>query len=229
MKKKISAAAFLFCVLILYSCSGRGKNTPLIIIPEIKNKTDINNLIGIDDIIETKSGRGKANLPEWLLTFNNGGIDAVEKMEKYQERYCFIGRNEGVNFEALKKWEDNYSTDQAFTRLAAARIETRLTSKAALYPDDEYGAFYEKLIKKSFDTEYLDASVEDTYWIKKTGTSEANDFQDIYEFFSFISIEKTIMQNVIRNMIAEVRAAVTPTRAQNNAINNIQKNFFEGF
>jgi hypothetical protein len=234
MKKKLSLAIFSFCALILCSlilcgCAGRGKNIPLVIIPELQNETEINNLIVIDDIIETKDGAGNTNLPEWLLTFNDGGIDAVERMEQYYGKYCFVGRNESANFEALTKWADNYSEAQAFTRLAAARIEKRLVSKAALYPDDEYGAFYEKLVKKSFDAEYPDASTEDIYWIKKKGSSETNGFQDTYEFFAFISIDKTIMQNVIRKMIAETHAAVTPTRAQNNAINNIQLHFFEGF
>ena len=222
-------AIFSLFTLILCSCVGRGKNIPLVIIPETHDEPEIDNLIGIEDIIETKSGTGNANLPEWLLTFNNGGIDAVEKLEQYSGKYCFIGRNESVNFEALTKWSDNYPAAQAFTRLAAARIENRLISKAALYPDDEYGAFYEKFIKKSFDTEYPDASTEDIYWIKKTVPSETNGFQDTYEFFTFIIIDKTIMQNVIKNMIAETRATVTPTRAQNNAINNIQLHFFEGF
>ena len=229
MRKKLFLAIFSLFTIILCSCAGRGKKTPLVIIPEVHNETDINNLIGIEDIIETKSGTGNANLPEWLLNFNNGGIDAIEIMEQYYGKYCFVGRNESVNFEALTKWSDNYPAAQAFTRLAATRIENRLISKAALYPDDEYGAFYEKFIKKSFDTEYPDASIEDTYWVKKMGTSETNGFQETYEFFAFIVIDKTIMQNIIIKMITETRATVTPTRAQNNAINNIQLHFFEGF
>jgi len=229
MNKKLSLAIFLLCTLILCSCAGQKKNIPLVIIPDITNKTEVSNLIGIDDIIETKNGPGNENLPEWLLLYNDGGIDAVEKMEQYYGKYCFIGRNEGVNFEALTKWADNYPEDLAFSRLAAARIEKRLTSKAALYPDDEYGAFYEKFIKKSFDTEYPGTLPEDTFWIKKPGTSETNNFQDTYEFFAFISIEKTIMQNIILKMIEETRAAVIPTRTQNVAINNIQLTFFEGF
>jgi hypothetical protein len=228
MKKKFIIVVFSICVLVLCSCVSREKNTPPVI-PAVNNNTPINDLIGIEDIIETKDGAGNAELPAWLLSFDNGGIAAVENMEQYHGKYCFIGRNGGVNFEALLKWADNYSTAQAFTRLAAARIENRLTSTAALYPDDEYGAFYEKLIKKSFDAEYQNASAEDTYWVKKMGTSEANGFQDTYDFFAFISIDKTIMQDVIKNMIAEVYAEVSPTRAQNNAILNIQKIFFEGF
>jgi hypothetical protein len=238
MKKDLSLAAVSFFTLILCtqvfcSCAGRGKNTPLII-PKAANETETSNLIGIEDIIETKGGEGNSNLPEWLLTFNNGGIDAVERMEKYYGKYCFLGRNEGVNFEALTKWADNYQETNAFTRLAAARIEKRLASKAELYPDDEYGAFYEKLIKKAFDAEYPQALTEDTYWIKKSTqftakTSEANGFQDTYEFFAFISIDKTTMQDIITMMMEDTRVAVTPTRSQNNAINNIQLSFFEGF
>jgi len=227
MKKNLVLAFFLFYAIILCTCVG--KTTPLVIIPEVKNETEIDYSIGIEDIIETKDGAKNTALPEWLLAFNNGGIDAVEKMEQYSGKYCFIEINKGVNFEALTKWEENFSETRAFTRMAAARIENRLTSKAVLYPDDEYGAFYEKLIKKSYNKEYPDAVTEDTYWIKKQVTSETNSLQDIYEFFVFIIMDKTIMQDDIRNMITQVRAIVTPTRAQNNAINNIQLHFFEGF
>jgi len=231
MNKKLFLAVFLFCTLILYSCAGRKKNTPLVIVPETKTEIEnnISSLIGIDDITETKRGPGNSDLPDWIIIYNNGGTDAIERTEQYSGKYCFVGRNEGVNFEALSIWAENYNETKAFTRLAAARIEKRLTSKAALYPDDEYGAFYEKFIKKSYDAEYAGTNIEDSFWVKKPGTSEANGFQDTYEFFAFISIDKTIMQDIIKKMIAETHAAVTPTRAQNNAINNIQLHFFEGF
>jgi len=228
MKKKLPAI-FLFSALILCSCGVRGKNSPLIILPDANNQIENNNFIGIDEIIETRNGEGNANLPGWLLSYNNGGNEAVEKMEQYYGKYCFVGRNEGYNFEALTSWADNYSETNAFTRLAAARIEKRLNFKIALYPDDEYGSFYEKFVKKSYDTEYTGASAEDTFWIKKPGTSEANGFQDIYEFFVFISIDKTIMQDIVKKMMMEANKTVNPTRAQNNAINNIQLHFFEGF
>jgi hypothetical protein len=227
MKKKISSAILSLCALILLSCAG--KNAPLVIIPETIDKPEINNLIGIDNIIETMKGPGNGNLPEWLVTLNNGGIDAIEKMDQYYGKYCFIGRNKNTNFEALTKWMENYQETRAFTRLAAVRIENRLNLNIALYPDDEYGAFYEKLVKKSYDAEYPDVVTEDTYWIKKTENSETNGFYETYEFFTFVSIDKTTMQDIIKKMITDTRAAVTPTRAQNNAINNIQLHFFEGF
>ncbi|MDR2941262.1 MAG: hypothetical protein LBV17_01540 [Treponema sp.] len=229
MKKKVSPAIFLFCTLIFCACSVRGKNSPLIIVPELQNRPETSNLIGIDDITETQGGTGNANLPAWLLIFNGGGINALEGMEQYHGKYCFVGRNESINFSALSKWAEIYSETPAFTRLVAARIEKRLTSGAELYPDDEYGAFYEIFIKKAFDAEYPGASTQGTYWIKKIVSPETSELQYTYEFFVLISIDKTVIQDIIKKMIEETRTAVTPTRAQNNAIGNIQLHFFEGF
>jgi len=227
MKKKLSLAVFSLYALIIFSCPGR--NPPLIIIPEVTNKkVEINFSIGVDDITETKNGKGKTAIPEWLMAYNNGGIEAVEKMDQYAGKYCFIGRNKNSNFEALSKWAENYPNTNAITRLAASRIESRLNLNISLYPDDEYGVFYERLIKKSFDMVYPNAVTQDIFWIKKT--SEANGPHDTYEFFALVIIDKTIMQDIIKRMLAESRDEDDiPTRAQNNAINNIQQHFFEGF
>ena len=229
MKKKILLAVFSFYALIIFSCPG--KTAPLIIIPETSNKKiEINYSIGLDDITDTKNGKGKNAIPEWLMTYNSGGIDAVEKTDQYAGKYCFVGRNKNSNFEALSKWAENYPETNAVTRLVAARIENRLNLNIALYPDDEYGVFYERLIKKSFDMEYRDAVTKEIFWIKKTETTEANESFDTYEFFAFVIIDKTIMQDIIKKMITDSRDEKDfPTRAQNNAINNIQLHFFEGF
>jgi hypothetical protein len=229
MKKKISLAVFSFYALIMFSCPGR--NPPLVYPPESSNKKiEIDYSINIDSITETRNGKGKAAIPEWLMTYNNGGIEAIEKMDQYTGKYCFVGRNKNSNFEALSKWAENYRETSAITRLAAARIENRLNLNIALYPDDEYGVFYERLVKKSYDMEYPEAETEEIFWIKKTETTEANAPHDTYEFFAFVVIDKTIMQDIIKKLIADSRDEDDfPTRAQNIAINNIQLHFFEGF
>ena len=227
--KKVILAVY---IILLISCSGQ---QTVLFRPEPGYHEVVQNYqVSINDITETKAGAGNANIPGWLQAYLNGGVADVEGMVLYFTRYCFIGVNEGSNFNALSKWAENYSVIQDFPRLAAARIEKNLITTATLYPDDEYGSFFETFVKKAFDNEYHDALLEDTFWIKKRIEQGENmdgtgSFTEIYQFYVFISIEKRRMQIVIQNMMAETLVAVTPTRAQNNAIRRLQQNFFTEF
>ena len=236
---------FSFYLIILCSCANQQQllNQPVSDYSDVVVH-DISLLI--DDITETKGGAGNENIPEWLITFFYGGIEEVEKMGYYIDKYCFIISIEGANYGALSKWAQNFSVGQDFSRQVAARVEKKLISSATAYPDDEYGDFYELTVKKAFDGEYSDAFVEDTFWIKRkvsqgqdtnsangfteaNGSIDVNGLTEVYEFFVFICIEKSIMQSNIVNMMAEVLAGVTPTRTQNTAIRRLQQIFFVGF
>ena len=232
MKKIISIALFFFFVILLDACAGQ-KKTAFQPVPQYDDIIP-EDLFSVGDITETKEGAGNAHLPDWLLTFINGGIEEVEEMVFYRNKYCFIGINEGGNFGALSKWAGNYSVIQDFPWLAAARIEKRLISAASLYPDEEYGSFYETMVKKAFDTEYHGAFLEDTFWIKKKinrneSENSVNDTGEKYNFYVFLSIDRITMQAVIENMMTETLAVVTPTRSQNAAIKRLQQIFFTGF
>ncbi|GHV96037.1 hypothetical protein AGMMS50293_23570 [Spirochaetia bacterium] len=181
-------------------------------------------------------------MPEWVNQFLRGGIPGLEAIGAYQNRYVFVGKNKGNNFSALQQWAENFSPVQDFPRLAAARIEHRLISAASLYPDDEYGDYFEFLIKSASDAEYAGALKEESFWIKQrvehkteTADSEETDqsgpplVEEVYEFFVLISIDKTILQTRIREFMAGIKPAVPPSRAQKAAINRVQQIFFEGF
>jgi hypothetical protein len=212
-------AFFSLCIFIYASCAGQ---KAYISYPEPGYKEGLKQdiLIDISEITETKNGTGTADFPDWLTAYVNGGIAEVEKMDFFYGKYCYLGVNESGNFDSLIKWADNYSITRDFSRLAAARIEKRLVNAASLYPDDEYGNFYEMIVKKAYDTEYQEAVMEDTYWIKSG---------DDYKFFVFISIDIVIMRAIIEKMIAETLASAAPTRVQNASISRLQHIFFEGF
>jgi hypothetical protein len=177
-------------------------------------------------------------LPEWADRFFYGGIPAVEALDVYRNKYAFIGKNQGTNFNALEQWAENFSEIRDFPRLVVARIEKRLIAAATLYPDDEYGEYFETLIKTAADAGYPGAVKENIFWIKRRmpgadnadgDNNEASVVQDIYEFFVLISIDKNMLQTRIRGLAANIHTAVPPTRAQRAAINRVQQNFFEGF
>jgi len=188
------------------------------------------NQILFTNIIETKEGSGVRFMPAWLSSYIEGGIPAVERLDAYSDKYVFIGVNRGENFNALNIWADNFSEALDFPMLAAVRIENRIISTAALYPDNEYGAFFEAMVKGAYSGEYRGTVKNDTSWIKIWFENENTwEYAENYIFFVFITIDKTAMQYIIRNMMTKVRDSVTVNTYQNNAINRLRLNFFEGF
>jgi len=239
--KKIMKAVFFLLVIFFSACIGAscaGQNN-LASYPAPDQDNDFNQSRAIDtaNIIETQRGGAAASLPDWLSSYIFGGINEIEKIDFYRDKYLFISRNESANLNALTKWAANYSAEKDFPRLAAARIEQRMISAAAMYPDNEYGVFFEALVKKALNSEYPGAVKEEAYWIK-TGRNfefyddrpdETNGPAEIYEYFIFLSIDKTALQAIIRNMMADVMTSVTITRAQRASVGRLQQNFFEGF
>jgi len=227
MKKKYLAAACLSIVLILFSCATR-KPSKFFPVPDSGISKDEDTIsVNIGNIIETKNGSAR-QIPAWLRSFLNGGIEAVEKLDTYNNKYVFIGINEGKNISVLNKWIEFYTVTQDFPMLAAARIEKRLYLTLSLYPDDEYGAFYETMMHNAYNAVYTGAVKEDNYWIK-TRSENAGEPSENYKFFVLITIEKNAMQSIIRNMMTKTTADVTMTPVQNNSVNRLRITFFEGF
>lgn len=223
--KKIPLKILIVFSMVVFGCASQNK---FIFIPSPGSFNEIHRstTIPIENIIESRGGLGNGHIPEWLAVYLNFGINAVENKDAFLGRYCFIEVVEGSNFDALNKWVNNFSPAIDFQKLLTARIERRIFASASLYPDDEYGLFYEKFIKRALNTAHPQAFLEDTYWVKINQTDGSG---ETYVFFVLISIERTALQAAITNMMQAVHAAVTPTRSQNNAIRRLQYNFFEGF
>ncbi|MDR2435537.1 MAG: hypothetical protein LBD47_13365 [Treponema sp.] len=223
--------------LFLFACASQKK---IIFYPEFNPPAAQAETPVPGEIIESRNGPADAALPEWLGNFLNGGIRRVEAQGVYWDKYIFIGRNRGTNLSALRQWAERFTVAQDFPRLVGIRIENRLLAAAALYPDDEYGEFFEVMIKSASDAEYPEALKEDSFWIKwrisgepasdMSGEGETeNTVRDIYEFFVLISIDKIALQNRIQALMANIQTAVPPTRDQAASINRIRQNFFEVF
>jgi len=227
MKKKYLTAACFSIVLILFSCVTK-KTTNYFPVPDSGISKD-EDIISVDvgNIVETKNGSAR-QIPAWLRSFLNGGIEAVEKLDTYGNKYVFIGINEGKNIAALNKWIEFYTVTQDFPMLAAARIEKRMYLSASLYPDDEYGAFYEAMIHNAYNAVYQGAVKEDNYWIKIRSKNEEEPSEN-FKFYVLITIEKNLMQSIIRNMMTKTTADVTMTAIQSNSVNRLRNTFFEGF
>jgi len=226
---KIRFVSCFLLVLIFISCVGQS-NTAFIPEPDFSVYNVPENFIEINKIISTRDGSGVGGIPDWLLAYIDGGIEAVEKLDVYNDKYVFIAENEGDNIAVLNKWSERYSERLDFPMLVASRMDKRIILSASLYPDNEYGRFYETLIKNAYSSVYTGAVKEDTYWIKIWFEKENTwEYTERYKHFVLLTINKTALQSIIRNMMVTTSGAVTVSSAQSNAIDRLRQTIFERF
>jgi len=223
---RVIAAVFLLC-----ACSTR--EIRIIIHPEAQSEEA--QPVESWEMLESQNGRADALVPDWVDMYLNGLMQEIETLPAFSGKYIFIGENRGNNVSALRQWAAAFAVEQDVTRLVAARIEKRMISSTTLYPDDEYGDFFEAFVKAAIDTEYPDARIEDRFWLRRriqmkaTDSEEAPPPEERYEFLVLVSVDRDLMQNTIRAIMDGIKTSVPPSREQIIAINRIKQTFFEKF
>jgi len=180
----------------------------------------------------SEGDRGYGNIPEWVSLYISNEINEIEALERFEGKYIFIGGNGGSNFNALQQWATGFTAENDLSGLITLRAESRLVADAALYPDDEYGEYFEFLIKAISNGEYPGAVKEQTFWLARTvssGETSAAAVGERYEFLVLVSIDRETLQRQLQRIILNIKTKVPPTKEQAAAIARIKSSFFEGF
>ena len=241
MKNHYSPILLCCAVFLLAACAGQKSRVIFRPNPEQDKQHELVSPLESWQIIESRNGRGESGIPEWVHRYFESKHLGIETLDEYGGKYVFVGENWGENINILRQWADGFTGIYDLPRLVAARVERRLVSSAALYPDDEYGQYFETLIKRVADGEFSGAVKEQTYWVKRArppgGNEEEgeeepdqmNNAAELYEYLVLISIDSETLQDQLRQIMTGIKTTVPPTRDQAAAINRIQQAFFEGF
>jgi HEPN domain-containing protein len=175
-----------------------------------------------------EEGRG---MPVWVDRYIGGGLRQVEELSQYQDKFVFISRASGANLKALIQWAEGFQAEQDLPRMVSARIEARFTGAAVSNPDEEYGRYFEALVKNAADAVYSSARAEERYWIKKRyfdaeGTPVE---REEYDYYILVTTDREVLERQIRSVLNRTSGEPPPTREQNSAIERLKASFFEGF
>ena len=228
---RVLISAILGAALFASCLSSTGEQIP--ITPKTPDAGVAQNPYVITDHRNKASGQV---IPEWVSLYLQGGVRLVETLDAYQERYVFISRNEGNNFSALNQWTRGFSAKLDFPRLAAVRIETRFGSGVP-FPDQEYGAFYEELIRAASDAPWTGARRDDDFWIHKTyfpvedeeAGPNQNQESEIWEFFILVTIDKKLFGSQLDTVFRSIELKPRPSKNQIAAAARVKERFFTGF
>jgi hypothetical protein len=223
MEKNRFLISLILGMILLSSCITDTGRKPYEL-PPVPEETKIPRTFTILDYKNKDSG---ATIPDWVNSYLDSDLRGVEALKAYQDSYVFVKKNEGNNFNALRLWKDNFSAELDFPRLAAARIEARFSVP---YPDEEYGAFYEGLIRAASDASWTGAAIKDDFWIrKKYHPNETEGEQENWEFFILVTIEKPSFSSQLKAVFEKINPLPPPDQNQIAAINLVKEHFFEKF
>jgi hypothetical protein len=220
--KIVHAAIPAFCLLLFTAClSNREK--PLVRlgpVPEYREPNSVFEVIDHEDA-----------MPEWVIQYTSAGISGIEGLREYADSYVFIGKQQGSNLDSLKLWADSFSLDRDFPRLVSARIQARFSGFAGGNPGEEFGRYFERVVKNATDTAFSGAIQESSFWIKKRilGDDELTFPGETYEYYILIRIPKEALEKQINLLLITTRTDLPPTRDQSAAAMRLRLSFYDGF
>ena len=225
MVMKIYLLPFILGALLFASC----RNEPARMILNLPFEPEKVQAPRDYEILDYKNKAGGEAIPEWVSLWLDSGVRGVENLDAFSDRFVFVHRNEGNNFNALGLWKDNFLPELDFPRLAASRIEARF-SRSVVYPDEEYGDFFEILVRSASEALWTGAINEGDFWIqKKYLPYEDEGERECWEFLILVTIEKTDFTSQLNAIFEKIDPNPPPTKEQIAAFNHVKDHFFEGF
>lgn len=219
MKKLIVAFAAVALVMGVVSCKSK---------PEEKTMATKGPAY---EVIDHKTMAIGGDVPSWVVSFIDAGVQGIEAMDAYKDKYVFIAEDSGVNKQALNYWMTGFNVSQEIARMVSTRVQSKFAGAAAGSPDDEFGRYFENVVKAAAEAKYSGARKENDFWVLRRYFKEDGKSIDREEYTMYIlvTIDKTMLQSQIQAVIDGTNADVPPSKEQQTAIDRVKESFYEGF
>jgi hypothetical protein len=220
MKTRRARVLFIGAFLITACSSNPEAPVDLGPVPAYQERNSVTEIIDYEN-----------DMPEWVIRYAEAGLAEIETLPEYEDRYVFISRQAGSSLDPLLLWAAGFSPERDFPRLVSERIQKRFIAGGSGNPGEEYGRYFEAVVKNASDAVFEGASREGSFWIKKRifaddGISPA---EEVYEYLVMTSIDRETLQRQINMLLITTRPDKTPTREQSAASMRLRLNFYEGF
>lgn len=182
------------------------------------------------EVLDHKS-MGLGDIPEWVMVYINEGVTGVEALSRYKDKFVFIGEDSGTNLNALRQWSTGFTVAQDLSRLVSTRVQAKFAGAAAGSPDDEYGRYFENVVKSASDATYSGARKETDFWILKRYFKEDGKTVDreVYDYYVLVSIDQATLKRQIDAVLNGVKPDRPLSREQQTAVDRVKESFYEGF
>jgi hypothetical protein len=171
------------------------------------------------------------DMPQWMIRYIDAGLAGIEAMPEYQDRYVFVSRQVGSSLEPLQLWAAGFSVERDFPLLVSERIQERFIADSGGNPSEEYGRYFEAVVKNAANAAFEGASRESSFWIKMRIIEDGGESpaKEAYEYLIMTSINRETLQQQITMLLITTQPDKPPAREQSAASMRLRLNFYEGF
>lgn len=177
------------------------------------------------EILEHKgTALGITTLPSWVNAYVDQGVRGVEKQPDFSEEYCFVADMTAENLSAGQAWINGFELPQIIARQLESRVESLFVGAAVGAPEDDYGTYFENIVKTSTDVSFVGAKKISDWWslIRKYDPDIKNAYTDAYYIYVLYTIPKDLLDRQIRDQIEKAEEDPDMTEAQKTAFNNVK-------
>jgi hypothetical protein len=207
MKTRKSLLLLTVCVIILGLALAGCKSTPAPSGPVVRNV-----------VLEEKGTAFNIPTPEWVKIYITGRISAVQALPEYQDKYCVIGTETGVNKQFVLAWADSFSAQQQIGAMIRTNIASAYTAQAQGRAQSSGGAnsssaqgagsgSYEQSIDNAINSvvevQYSGAQREGDWWVltRRYDPDQANVYTDEYTAYVLYTFPKASLNQQIANAL----------------------------
>ncbi len=225
MKKIIIVLSLVALALTAIGCASAPAKTeptaaPMTAAPAVKM-----------EVIEHKASGIGGDIPEWVQIYIESGNSGVEALDKFKDSYVFVGEDSGTNLNALRLWAQGFNVAQEMSRLISTRVQAKFAGAAVGSPDDEFGRYFENVVKSVSEADFSGARKDSDFWVYKRYYKPDGKTEDrvVYDYYVLTTISKEALETQLQRVLDGVVVDKPLTKEQQTAVDRVKESFYEGF
>jgi hypothetical protein len=185
------------------------------------------------DILEHKGTALGANVPSWVMSYVEGGAQAIEKLPEYKGKYVIILDGEGNSRIGAQTIMDNMEAPVQIAKYLSTRVEQKFAG-AQVGDRNEVQEYFENVVKLVASARFSGFETGPDWWVylqyyKPGAKSKAEVERRTYRVIRIYSISRDILQKQLDKYLNDAEAAAAKTPEKQRAIDAVQGAFYEGF
>jgi hypothetical protein len=198
MKSKLIFTVSLVCVLAFSACAS-GKE------PKQPGRITLPSSAEVETIEHKGTALGVNQLPQWLASYTDRGIPAVEALPDYKGKYCVIAEERGPALRQLMTWVNNFNAQQQIGAQISTRIASTFKANENKVPDNEDSKRkFSNAINTLVAASYSGARKESDWWVHQRIT-DGKEKEERFTAWVLYSIDKKTLDDQIKAQVLKLK------------------------